>query len=181
MLAQRFPELSIAAVDVSLAAFELTRNNFNTSPFAQQLEAIQADVTSFEAEKKFDLIVSNPPYFNQSTLSNTLANARHTQSLSHDDLVKSCIKNIATDGSIWVVLPPNEMQNLETLFEVHGFLPKKRIAIHTRPEMSITRKIVCFSKADAPASENQLVYIRNESHEFSSTYIELTRAFHPFF
>lgn len=181
MMAQRFPELSICAIDMSDAAFELTHHNFNLSPFKEQLDAKLTDATSFKTDKKFDLIVSNPPYFNQSTLSSTLANARHTLSLAHEELVSSCTRNISDHGAIWIILPPNEMDNLKALFEPHGFSPELTVSIHTRPEMSITRNVVCFTRADVQKPREQLIYIRNESDEFSSTYMELTREFHPFF
>jgi tRNA1Val (adenine37-N6)-methyltransferase len=181
MLAQRFTNLSICALDISSSAFNLTSQNFEKSPFFQRLDAIQADATSFIADHPFEIIVSNPPYFNQSTLSSTLSDARHTLSLAHEDLVKCCAKNLAENGSAWIILPPKEMGNVERLFAEFDMHPQSRTFLRTRPDMPTTRIITSFVKSIQHQTLERTIHMRNENHEFSSSYIELTRDFHPFF
>ena len=63
MLAQRFPHAAITGIDINELAIEIARKNANSSPFKQNTEFINIDARSFVADKKFDLIVSNPPFF----------------------------------------------------------------------------------------------------------------------
>ena len=89
MLAQRNHDAQIVGFDISGDAAMEARDNFAQSPWAERLEACEGDVCSFSSDIKFDHIVSNPPYFVDSLHSPNLqrTRARHTSSLSFDDLV----------------------------------------------------------------------------------------------
>ena len=64
MMAQRYPEARVTAVDIDEMAVSQAVENVKASPFADRIEVLQADVNAFETEKKFDSIVCNPPFFN---------------------------------------------------------------------------------------------------------------------
>src|SRR5690606_32919675 len=63
MLAQRFPEASIEAVDVDQGAFNCAKLNFESSPFSTRVGIHHCGIEDFESLNTFDLIVSNPPFF----------------------------------------------------------------------------------------------------------------------
>ena len=63
MLAQRNPNAQILALDINEKATELSRENFKNSPFSERLTSINQNFKAFETQQKFDLIVCNPPYF----------------------------------------------------------------------------------------------------------------------
>ena len=63
MLAQRNPEANILAIDINSEAVDIAQNNFSNSPFSERIKSQLQDFKKFETLEKFDLIISNPPYF----------------------------------------------------------------------------------------------------------------------
>ena len=63
MIAQRNPEAQILAIDINSEAVNISQANFSNSPFSDRIKSQLQDLKNFETEEKFDLIISNPPYF----------------------------------------------------------------------------------------------------------------------
>ena len=98
MLAQRLPEAKITAIDIDAGAVEQAAYNFGMSPWADRLNCQQISLQDLEGEGVYDLIVSNPPYF-QDSLKNPdsqRAIARHTDTLSYDELLKHSARLLTT-------------------------------------------------------------------------------------
>lgn len=107
MLAQRFERAAITAIDLDATSVEEANENFENSPFANRLTAKQADFRAFQAATKFDLIVSNPPYFN-TKIKPTAENrslARNTETLPYPALLKQTANLLHQNGCFCCVLP----------------------------------------------------------------------------
>ena len=63
MLAQRNANANILALDINAEAVKISQNNFSNSPFSDKIKSQLQDFKNFETDEKFDLIISNPPYF----------------------------------------------------------------------------------------------------------------------
>ncbi len=124
MLAQRFPEAKVVGIDIDQQAVEQSRENVVRSPFAERVEILCTSLQDYAPNGKFDLIVSNPPYFQQSLqcpdAQRTLA--RHTPSLSYNDLLQHAVRLLREDGSLQLILPAQEEESvvrLATSFHLH--------------------------------------------------------------
>jgi len=110
MLAQRFPTAHIEAVEIDDSAATAAANNFLSSKFAERLQVFQTSFQNFSKEhpgKKYDLIVSNPPFF-----INSLKNpdqqkqlARHTDTSLFEDLVTFSMNHLSSNGVCKFILP----------------------------------------------------------------------------
>ena len=107
MTAQRNPKLIISAVEIEANAFEEAKMNFNKSPFQYQLNALHVDFLNFIPDFKFDLIFSNPPYFENASKSFNLTKnlARHDDSLPLNKLFEKASNLLTEKGHFWVILP----------------------------------------------------------------------------
>lgn len=107
MAAQRNAEAHITAIDIDAMAAEEARLNAQHSPWAHRITVLRADVRSFVTDAKFDHIVSNPPYFNDSLRSPDVARstARHTDTLGYAELVALAERMLCEGGRLSVVLP----------------------------------------------------------------------------
>lgn len=107
MVAQRAPEASIAAIDIDPEAVAEAAGNFAASPWGSRLRAQLCDFKQFAAEEKYDLIVSNPPYFMNGVLpsggSRTVA--RHTTELTYRQLLEEAKPLLASGGRLAIVTP----------------------------------------------------------------------------
>lgn len=107
MTAERNAEARITAVDIdSRAAMEAERNASRTA-WHDRITVLCADVRSYSPEGRFDHIISNPPYFNDSLRSPDVARstARHTDTLGYEELVATAERMLVAGGRLSVVLP----------------------------------------------------------------------------
>ncbi|MGN6568280.1 MAG: tRNA1(Val) (adenine(37)-N6)-methyltransferase, partial [Flavipsychrobacter sp.] len=89
MLAQRDPRMHIDAVELDEQAATQAKENIVSSPFSERIDIIHGDAKEYQANQQYDLIICNPPFFQNSLLGdNSKRNtARHTLSFSYEDLL----------------------------------------------------------------------------------------------
>lgn len=147
MMAQRFGNAIVEGVEVERGAFEEAAANFVRSPWAGRLRAVEADFGDYRREAEstgqepFDLLISNPPYFNSGMESGSSARslARHEGGLSAEALVAAAPGLLVHGGALAVVVPSAGAVGVErraagcglslwrkTLVRGHGEAPPKR-------------------------------------------------------
>ncbi len=178
MTAQRNRQLKITAIEIEANAFQEARLNFKTSKFDSQLEALHVDFLDYHPETKFDLIFSNPPYFENASKSlNQEKNlARHDDSLPLEVLFEKVANHLTEDGLFWVILPNLTFETyLNNALQYSLFLVKQ-IEIFGK-ENQLVRKIGAFSKINIAFEHSNLV-IRNNDGNYTDEYKKLTVEYH---
>jgi tRNA1Val (adenine37-N6)-methyltransferase len=149
MLAQKDEASVFDAVEIDPESCKDAHRNFSESPFSARLKLYQESIQSFclNKIKKYDLIISNPPFFENHLLSpNPKKNrALHTETLSMNELLQCVSSLLKTTGKFWVLLPPFEMQKLSKLALNFNLFPEKRFLIKHSPKKPTFREIYCFS------------------------------------
>ncbi len=178
MVAQRFPESQITAVELDDLAADQAKNNFSESPFADRLVIWEGDFQSFFSEHKFDLIVSNPPYFPDHLKSKDEQRnkALHTDALSFKDLISNVSKLLDSKGSFWVILPPRQMLDFVRISQEFALFPKRKYSVLDKPGKRVLREIVCFSFQKTEVEEVQ-IFIKNEDGSPHLTYRNIVNGF----
>jgi tRNA1Val (adenine37-N6)-methyltransferase len=97
----------IDAIEIDEDALEQAKENAAASPFAEQLNVIHGDVKTFSFSKKYDLIISNPPFYEQEITSRDQRRnlAHHHSGLLLEDLLTIIKNNLAAEGSFYLLLP----------------------------------------------------------------------------
>ncbi|GAL19594.1 tRNA (adenine37-N(6))-methyltransferase TrmN6 [Vibrio maritimus] len=110
MLAQRFIDAAITAVDIDETAIVDATYNIQHSPWHKRITVLLCDILAQPFEHTFDGIICNPPYFNsgETAKNSQRATARHTHTLSHEHLLDRCDKLLNKEGSASFVLPKVE-------------------------------------------------------------------------
>ena len=164
MLAQRFPQASVTALDIDSEAVLQARENVQSSPFADRIEVIQADAADYVAKEPFDVVVSNPPYFEQSLecpdQQRTLA--RHAASLTYAQLTRTAFRLLGDEGTFSVVIPVDCRSRMEGEAALAGFFQSRRCDVRTTPRKAPKRCLIEFTKH--PVTE---VYIEEGVLELS--------------
>jgi tRNA1Val (adenine37-N6)-methyltransferase len=180
MLAQRFPEASLTALELDPEAASQAKENCEQSPFSQRLTVLQGRFQDFLVEERFDLLVSNPPFFpdHLPTSDPKRQQALHTDSLSFEELLQKASQLLAPSGSFWVILPPRQMQDFIQFATAHGLFPRTRVGIRDSAAKPIHREVVCFSFSEAltPALPEEL-FLKNEDGSYSERYQQLISGF----
>ena len=150
MLAQRFPDAFIDAVEIDKVAAVTAGVNFKNSPFSDRL-SIYAD--SFEdyfqkhPNQKYDLIVSNPPFhiYSLESKDSLKALARHTDEAFFERLLKSVSEHLSSQGSCWQVLPLQTSALVQKLANEQGLSVNRIISISSYPHSPSHREILVLS------------------------------------
>lgn len=139
MLAQRFPAASVDAIEIDAQAAERAVLNFRASPFADRLTAFHVpliDYAPVPAEEKYDLIVSNPPFF-LDALKNPDPRkqlARHTDREFFSQLLHCSRRWLRRNGSLQLILPTDLAREIEEQARNHGFSHAWRVEIYSFPQ-----------------------------------------------
>ncbi|ERM84848.1 hypothetical protein P872_22575 [Rhodonellum psychrophilum GCM71 = DSM 17998] len=180
MLVQRFPECSLLGVELDKDAYLQACENAVSSPWKESVNFHEVSFQEFSREfvGKFDLIVSNPPYFpNHLQTSDDKRNmALHDVGLSFGDLIKGVVKLLSPEGVFWVILPQRQMQDLESIAAFFELFPGAAYHLSDRPGKKILRIIQEFSFQKKERSIQDLL-IKDEDGEFSKRYRDLLREF----
>lgn len=107
MFAQKNHNAVIDAVEIDTGAAEQAKENFSASPWKERLNILNENILSFTSRKNYDLIISNPPFFENDLRSpdRDKNNAKHDTSLSLTELLQVVKPNLTTDGVFAVLLP----------------------------------------------------------------------------
>ena len=170
MLAQRFPQASIVAVEVDDDAASQAYENFQQSPFSERLKLVHSKIQNLNGEK-FDLIVSNPPYFSDHLKSADpkRIKALHTDELSFQDLLGKVAELLSPNGSFWVILPMRQMMDLEALAKEHSLLIQQSISIRDRKDTKVLRQVCEFSFAQGHTNSKELI-LKDDDGSYTFAY-----------
>ncbi len=180
MLAQRTADAQITALDIDADCVEQARENVEGSPWKERVAVVQSAVQDFYAEFRYDLIVSNPPYFENSLYSPDAARtrARHTASLPFEELLAAVDRLLAADGRFAVVLPTDAVDRFLHRAVVNLWL-ERRLDVRTTPRRAPKRTLLLFSRRQPetlPANEELVIQTAPET--FTAEYRALTRDFY---
>ncbi len=182
IIAQRSSAI-IDAIEIDELAFQEASQNFQSSKWSNRLNAIHQSLQTFVigSNKKYDCIVSNPPYFD--TYANySIANAqrklaRQDANLPFEDLAKAVQYLLSETGSFWLILPDLESKQFEEIAKVNFLFMHTNIAIYPNAESPVRRRIQAYSKSALAIKEDQLILL-DEHKEKTIRYQQLTQAFY---
>lgn len=183
MMAQRFPDATIDAIDIDDNAIIDATKNFANSPFASRLSLEKISFQDFlkrNPEPIYDCIVCNPPYFDKSTESNDLSRtrARHTSSLPFSVLIEGAYRLLKDEGVFSVCIPPEVLEEFSAECIFKGFWLKAMYKVKSIPEKEPKRYILVHKKGCPVTPDIQTYCMRNSDKSRSAWYNDLLRDFH---
>jgi tRNA1Val (adenine37-N6)-methyltransferase len=188
MLAQKTAakDVLVHAVEIDEVAVEQARNNMSDSPFAVQLAVFHDSIQEFAKKQtqKYDLIVSNPPFFTGGTLSSNgdKTNVRHTVKLPHGDLLNATRELLNKKGRFCVILPLIEGLRFIEIARTYGFYLTSRADVRPKQDKGIERLLLQFELSNRTFAHEELV-IQNsrDERDYTEGYRELTKDFYTIF
>ena len=180
MMAQRYPEAKVTGIDIDEMAVSQAVENVQGSPFADRIEVLQADVNSFESTELFDSIVCNPPFFNNALIcpDNQRTQARHTLSLSYQQLMAAAWRLLRDEGVFSLIIPNDFFQQLESEAHLAGFFLTRVFGVRTIEGKPIKRYLIELRKHPYIELIKKDVMIEDEPNVRSIWYRELTKDFY---
>jgi tRNA1Val (adenine37-N6)-methyltransferase len=182
MLAQR-SSATIDAIEIDRESFEQAQANVLMSPWYDRIRVVHASLQEFKPVLRYDLIVSNPPYFIDSFAAVDEARNRARQasaSLSYDELLNGVIRLLHISGRFCVILPSKEGQLFLEKAAQNGLFCNRMTHVLTRSGKEAKRVLMEFSRNEAELVEDEIV-LRNEDLSFTDAYKTLTREYYTVF
>lgn len=180
MLAQRSNAI-IDAIDIDKEATLQATENSKNSPFDQRIHIFNNSLAEHSnTQNKYDLIVSNPPFFSNSLKSpdDKKNQARHTDSLTPEELIDYSSGLLTEHGRIAFILPFTEKDAIDSIVRENQLYITRQTIVFPTPS-SVPKRILTEVSAtyQQEAITNKLV-IEIKRHQYTEEYIRLTKAFY---
>lgn len=183
MLAQRSPAILIDALEIDDNAYEQAVENFEQSNWGDRLFCYHAAFDEFveemQDEDKYELIISNPPFYAEDYTSENISRnkARFSEALPFSELLEGVSKLLHLEGEFNTIIPYKEETNFIALAMEFGLLPKKITRVRGTETSEIKRSLLCFSFKETSPQENELI-IEISRHNYTEAYKNLVKDFY---
>ncbi len=180
-LAQKSLAETIDAIEIDNRAYEQAVENFEDSDWADRLFCYHASIQEFadEIDDKYDLIVSNPPFYNEDfkTENESRNKARFTSSLSFEELIIYATKLLSENGTFSVIVPFKEEKTFIDLGESNKLYASRVCRVKGNIKSEIKRSLLEFSLHKSEIKKEELI-IEIERHQYTKAYIDLLKDFY---
>jgi len=179
MMAQRISGANITACEIDYPAYKQACENVLASQWNERISVINTDIKVYlQNSGNFDLIICNPPYFENSLKSqNSRKNfARHDDSLSFSELIDCVHKLLSPDGHFALIIPQDRLSSIVELYKQKQLYPLRRLNVQPKENKPVNRIILELSREFRTVDEATLI-LRNETG-YSKDYKALTKDFY---
>lgn len=186
MMAQRFPSAKIDAIEIDKDAYKDALFNVSQSPFSNRINIINSSVQDYKPYNEmqedglYEAIVCNPPYFINS-LKNPLqqrTTARHTDTLSHQELIYHSKRLLKANGTLSVIIPYDNKNILEAEAIFNGLSILKITNIKTKSSKPAKRCLIEFGKDTTAVYKIEEQVLNDDNGVRTMWYQNLTQAFY---
>jgi len=181
MVAQR-SEANVDAVEIDKEASEQAKRNIDNSPWKERINVYHQSVQEFatKTDSKYDVIVSNPPYFQNSLFAadQKRTNARHNSDLELEDLILGASKLLTETGKLSVILPYLEGNMFILKASEKELYCARQTKVLPKPNREPKRLLLEFMKIKKPLVEQEIIIELGKRHYYSDAYKNLTKDFY---
>lgn len=178
MLAQQISG-EIDAIELDDNAAVQASENFAASPWKEKLKVHNISLQNFTPEKKYGLIISNPPFFEADLRSaNASRNAAmHDTTLTFEELINYIDQHISPNGSAAVLIPFHRTEYMESLMAKHDFFTFGKAIVKQTPTHSPFRTMLLFSKKEKEKKEEEIT-IHHKDRVYTERFTELLKPYY---
>jgi tRNA1Val (adenine37-N6)-methyltransferase len=180
MLAQRC-DAEIVAIEPDKESFIQACENIKNCEWGARIKVENSDLQSYHPiNEKFDLIITNPPYFSNSIRNPDMrkSSTRHNDSLSSNEILEGVSRLLEEKGLFQLIMPYVEGIIFIAEAQKYGLYCNNILKIKPLPTSEIKRLILSFSRERLKLTERFLTIEHGKRHEFTKDYINLTKDFY---
>lgn len=177
MLAQQC-RAKIDAVEIDREACEQTNSNFQKSPWQEKLECYNVDIRQFYPPNKYDLIICNPPFYEEDLKSSDKKKnlAKHNSGLALKELIAIVTQLLSQEGYFAILLPFQRIREFRKLLEEMDFYIKIELVIRHSVKHDPFRGVLIFSRKEVDLIKEELII--HEEDSYSAKFICLLKPYY---
>ncbi len=172
----------ITAIEIEKNAFNQCLENVKLNNKQERINVLNISFQEFykTAQQKFDFIICNPPFFENSEKSKTISKkiARHSDSLPKENLVQGVSKLLNFGGTFSVILPYEFENYFEKLCSDYGLFSIYKLIVFSKSYKLPNRIIFEFSTDKFALKTEKLIIRENDTNQYTKTYKKLTKDFY---
>ncbi len=179
MLAQKFPMADIDALEIEKNAYQCAMRNFKYSPWNNRLRGIHSPLQLFKTQKKYDLIVSNPPFFDEKVPAKNTERqtARQSDYLDLESLFSFASEHLTDKGNISLIYPKTKEKDLIEKASFFNLYPSEILSIKGNHLAPVKRVLIKLKKYQSMPEKGTLI-IEKQRHVYTGEYIRLVKEFY---
>lgn len=182
MLSQK-TEAHIDAIDIDEEAVLQAKQNALDSKFSNQITVTHTSLQEYSkiSTQKYNLIVTNPPYFEQSLKSTDeqRSHARHADVLPFEELLDGVLKLLDEKGKFCLILPTLEAEKFRALAEKKGLHLSKLLRVKSRVDKDVDKRhLMQFEVKPTEFSEKTISIEEEVRHQYTDDYKDLTKDYY---
>ncbi len=181
-MAEQRTNAKITAIEIDYDAYNQCKENITMNSKESEIEVFNISFQNFvfKTDIKFDHIICNPPFFENSFLSiNDIKNiARHTVLLTYSELIGYVSKLLSENGIFSVIIPFEKLEKLMQLSLENFLFCKRQILIFPKENKIANRVILEFSKIKKKIKNETIIVRDKNTNEYTTQYKELTKDFY---
>jgi len=177
ILGQRNLNSNVTGIEIDEIASQEAHENINNSDWEERIEIKHTSLQQFIPQLKFDLIVSNPPFFPQNKSQQSRDIARHTNTLSFEELIGDAAKLLGEKGIFSVIIPKNSEEYFCKIASVHKLYCNRICYIKGNETSRVKRVMMEFSFIKTVVLTEYLT-IEISRHNYTDKYIQLCKDFY---
>jgi len=176
LAAQRAPDARVDALEPDLPSFRQAQRNFRQSPFARRLNVFPVSLQAFRPAENYDLIVSNPPFF-EALPGAERSSSRHSDALPLEVLMNFAAKNLSENGKLSLIYPERRHYDVLSTAYASGLFPLQKIKMRDRKDTPVKRIFWTFTPHFQREFSEEEIVLFNEPGEETDFFKNLTAPF----
>jgi len=174
MLAQKH-DTKIEAIEIESGCFEQLKENIENCKWSNNFNLHLGDIREYKPSNQFDLIISNPPFYeNQLSSENKGVNlARHSNALNLFDLFEAVDNMLDPIGCFYILLPVFRQEECIQLAAALKLYPSRIACVKQSPAHTFFRTMMLFSRIKEEEIQLEEISIKNNENNYSDKFLEL--------
>ncbi|WAC09643.1 tRNA1(Val) (adenine(37)-N6)-methyltransferase [Dyadobacter pollutisoli] len=186
MVAQRNSYGIIDAVEIDAEAFYQAGENVEKSPFHDRIKLFHSAVQEFESDHRYDVIVTNPPFFQSDLLSpiDKKNIAHHAKSLDFEEILESIVRLLTPEGKFNILFPVDEGNRFREKAEKTGWFLSRKLTLFHHEGKKAFRQLMTFQREKVLQNleVNEVMYIyETDGVTYHQAFKELLKDFYLIF
>ncbi len=185
MQAQRFQNAQIEAIELDEDAYEQAATNFENSPWGDRLFCFHASFQEFyeEVDEQYDLIISNPPFFDSQSIKNdenidiARSQARFDSALPFEELIYGVYQLLDDDGVFACIIPSDRESRFLEIATHFKLIPSRITHVKGTKDSVIKRSLIELRFRESEITTSQLI-IETSRHQYTDDYTALVKDFY---